>query len=49
MGASFVFWALGVMGAPRGFHVLGLILGGLFRFFLLWAGFGCSNVYSRCT
>jgi len=33
MGASSVFWALGVMGAPCGFRVLGLILVGLFAFF----------------
>jgi hypothetical protein len=33
MGASFVFWALGVMGAPFGFQVLRLILAGLFGFF----------------
>jgi hypothetical protein len=28
-----VFWALGVMGAPCGIRVLGLILVGLFGFF----------------
>jgi hypothetical protein len=33
MGVSSVFWALGVMGAPCGFRVLGLILVGLFGFF----------------
>jgi hypothetical protein len=49
-GGSFVFWALGVMRAPCGFWILGLILVGLFVFFfLLWAGFGDSCVYSRCT
>jgi hypothetical protein len=32
MGAS-VFWALGVLGAPCGFQVLGLIIVGLFGFF----------------
>jgi len=37
------------MGAPRGFQVLGLILGGLLGFFFLWASFSCSNVYSRYT
>jgi hypothetical protein len=33
MGVSSDFWALGVMGAPCGFLVLGLILVGLFGFF----------------
>jgi hypothetical protein len=47
--ASSVFWALGVMGAPCGFLVLGLILVGLFGFFPLWASFGGSCVYSWCT
>jgi hypothetical protein len=55
MGASSIFWALGVIVAPCGFWVLGVILVGLFGFFffffffLLWAGFGGSCVYSRCT
>jgi hypothetical protein len=48
MDASSVFWALGAMGAPCG--VLGLILVGLFGFFfLLWASFGGSCVYSWYT
>jgi hypothetical protein len=46
MEASSIFWALGVLGASCGFQVLGLILVGLFGFFLSWAGFGCSCVYS---
>jgi hypothetical protein len=33
METSFVFWALGVMGALCGFQVLGLILVGLFGYF----------------
>jgi hypothetical protein len=33
MGASSVFWALGVMSAPCEFQVLGLILVSLFGFF----------------
>jgi len=49
LGASFVCWALGVMGALCGFWVLGLFFVGLFEFFLLWVGFGGSYVYSRCT
>jgi hypothetical protein len=35
MGFSSVFWALGVMGVHCGCRVLGLILVGLFGFFLL--------------
>jgi len=34
MRASFVFWVLGVMGTPCVIRVLGLIIMGLFRFFL---------------
>jgi hypothetical protein len=48
LGASFVCWALGVLGALYGFRVLGLFFVGLFGFFLLWVGFGDFYVYSRC-
>jgi len=48
MGAS-VFWALGVLGAPCGFQVLGLIIVGLFGFFPFVGWLGDSYVYSRYT
>jgi hypothetical protein len=36
MGASSIFWALGVIVAPCGFWVLGVILVGLFGFFFFF-------------
>jgi hypothetical protein len=49
VGASSIFWALSVMGAPCKFRVVGLILVRLMRFFFLLVGFNSSCVYSWCT
>jgi hypothetical protein len=45
MGASSIFWALGVIVAPCGFWVLGVILVGLFGlFFFIFSFCGLALV-----